>query len=70
MNEKDASNDVLVVLNGYKNLTNKDKSDFVTLINQYMKSQGEEKTRMEICINKAASSTGPVSQGNCPCCGR
>ena len=61
---------VLLVLNGYKNLTIAERNQFVEEINKYMKAQGNEKLLMEANFSKAASSTGPVGQGKCSCCGR
>jgi hypothetical protein len=64
------SNNVLVVLNGYKNLTATEKTQFTEEINKYIKAEQRDKLIMEANFSKAASSTGPVGHGKCSCCGR
>ena len=64
------SEEVLLVLNGYKNLTAADRIQFIEQLNKYNKAERSDKIVMEANFSKAASSTGPVGHGTCTCCGR
>ena len=64
------SNEALVVMNGYKNLTATQRNEFIKLLNEYNCSEVQGKRVLEEGFQKAAASTGPLGNDTCGCCGR
>lgn len=64
------SNAVKVVMNGFRNLSESERIEFIEVINAYMKAGAPEKCLYESVFTKAAASTGPLGGNTCKCCGR
>ena len=58
------------VFNGWVNLTQDEKNELATLINDYEKATPDEKRRMQVNRSVKAVETGPYSTVSCVCCGR
>lgn len=65
-----SNEDVLVVLNGFINLSTNQRVQFFNLLNNYNESEASRKLLLEAGFRKAAASTGPLGNNRCKCCGR
>lgn len=59
-----------LVMNGFKNLSESEKQEFIRMLDGYRRSYGNDKILLESSFSKAAMSTGPLSNNFCKCCGR
>lgn len=63
---------VALVVNGYLNLSNAQRAEFVNQINEFLEGGSASRDRItKEAINKSQRmDVGPIGSGGCPCCGR
>ncbi len=63
------NNNILKVLNGYTNLTEDEKREFVRELNTYIESDAYQKRNIKTLL-ETRQNLGPTSNDHCTCCGR
>lgn len=62
-----------LVFRGWLDLSQTEKNELVTEINNYIRSNPSQKSQIQsraLTETKLAFDTGPTSSSSCPCCGR
>jgi hypothetical protein len=59
------------VVYGFMHLTEAERNEAVTKLNEYLNASGSEKSVLRENLQRIVKvDLGPIGQGNCPCCGR
>jgi hypothetical protein len=64
------NNNVLLVLQGFLNLTDSEKEELVKQINKYNQTYGKAEFKRDIGDKVKSVHLGPLGSGTCKCCGR